>query len=123
VILVDTSVWVDHLHAHDQQLELFIEAGEVATHPMVIGELATGNLTNRQAFLTQMAELPQVRTADHLEVLEMIDNRHLYGIGLSYVDIHLLAASFITPGCRLLTRDRRLKAQAENLAVAWPPTA
>ncbi|HET9425599.1 MAG TPA: type II toxin-antitoxin system VapC family toxin [Gemmatimonadaceae bacterium] len=110
MILVDTSVWIDHLRKGDAALEEALMNGEVLTHSFVIGELACGNIANRREILDLLAELPRAREATHEEVMAMVDRRRLMGRELGYVDAHLLAASLLTPETRLWTRDRRLAA-------------
>ena len=118
MILVDTSVWVDHLHAAQPELMRLLRGGLVRQHPMVIGELAMGSLRSRTTFLELLGDLPAVTVARHEEVLGLIERRRLHGRGLSLVDAHLLAAVVLSPGTTLWTRDRRLHdaAKAEGLA-------
>lgn len=123
VVLVDTSVWIDHFRQKDADLVALLEANLVSTHPMVIGELALGNLTERAAVLTHLSHLPQAAAATHEEVLRAIDQRSLAGSGLSLVDVHLLAAALISPHTRLWTHDRRLAFAAETASIAWQPNA
>jgi predicted nucleic acid-binding protein len=118
VILVDTSVWIDHLNKTDHQLVSALEEGEVITHPFVIGELACGNIRNRAEILALLESLPPAREATHAEVLAMVERRKLMGIGLGYVDVHLLAAAALTPSATLRTRDRRLASAATRLGLA-----
>jgi predicted nucleic acid-binding protein len=108
VILVDTSVWIDHFRSPRASLIAALEEGEVITHPFVIGELACGNIRNRAEILQLLEDLPQAREATHAEVMAMIDRRRLMGIGIGYVDAHLLAATALTPSTSLFTLDRRL---------------
>jgi predicted nucleic acid-binding protein len=118
VILVDTSVWVDHLQRGDERLISLLDAGEVLGHPFVIGELALGNLRNRDAVLSDLRDLPRVVLAEHEDVLELINRQALFGRGIGYVDAHLLAAARLTNGSRLWTLDRRLQAVAAQLGLA-----
>lgn len=122
MILVDTSIWIDHLRASDEQLVTLLNAGKVLAHPFVIGELALGNLVNRQAVLGALQELPQTKVATSIEVLQFINEKTLCGSGVGYTDAHLLAAVLLTPGSTLWTRDKRLRALASRLAVAAPTT-
>lgn len=112
MILVDTSIWVDHLRAGDPQLVALLEDGRVLAHPWVTGELALGRLSRRSEILGLLHNLPQATVASDLEVLTLIDNRQLFGRGIGYVDAHLLAATMLRPGSRLWTRDKRLAAVA-----------
>jgi len=105
--LVDTSVWIDHLRKADLELTKLLHKGEVCTHPFIIGELASGNLKNRIEIIQLLKALPKVLIATDEEVMQFIEDRHLYGKGLSYIDIHLLASSVINK-VSLWTKDKRL---------------
>jgi len=118
VILVDTSVWVDHLRADDSRLVSLLQTGQVLTHPFVIGEIALGNLKQRQAVLGALTNLPQAAIARDGEVLEFIGRNQLAGTGLGYVDAHLLASALLTPETTILTRDKRLRGAAIRLQLA-----
>lgn len=117
MILVDTSVWVDHLRVRSERLIALLNSGEVLGHPFVMGELALDNLRGRDIFLSALGALPQVVVASDEEVLHLIDRQTLFGRGIGYVDAHLLAATRLT-GTRLWTRDRRLQAVATQLGLA-----
>lgn len=121
MILVDTSVWVDHLRAGAPALARLLEAERVLMHPFVLGELACGNLHDRRKVLALLQDLPQAPAADEQEVLLYIDRHALHGRGIGYVDVHLLAAATLHGGARLWTRDRRLRAAAESLSLIWRP--
>ncbi len=116
--LVDTSIWVDHLHAANSQLVVLLETGQVLAHPFVTGELALGRLKRRTEILTALADLPQARVATDQEVLEFIELHALAGAGVGYVDVHLLAAARLTENTTLWTRDKRLRATAARLGLA-----
>ena len=116
MILVDTSVWVDHLRQGEPQLAAALERLEVAIHPWVIGELACGHLRQRQQVLSLLAGLPSLPVALDQEVFQFIEGRALMGHGIGYLDAHLLAAALIG-NARLWTRDRRLRQIADELAV------
>jgi predicted nucleic acid-binding protein len=118
VILVDTSVWIEHLRAGDERLMALLDAGEVLAHPFVIGELALGNLREREAFVRNLRDLPQAAVVADDEVLRFIDRQALFGRGIGYVDAHLLAAARLATGTRLWTRDQNLQAVAARLGVA-----
>lgn len=119
MILVDTSVWVDHLRRGDGQLVALLESAKVVTHPFVIGEVACGSLAHRPAVLGLLLDLPMATVADSDEVLSYIELHRLYGKGIGYVDVHLLAAVALTGGATLWTRDRRLHAVAQSLRCAY----
>lgn len=118
MILVDTSVWVDHLRAGNKTVESLLDAGRVLAHPFVIGELALGNLRQRRTILACLQDLPQASAATDQEVLHFIERHALAGLGIGYVDAHLLASTRLTPGSSLWTRDKRLLSVAERLGVA-----
>ncbi len=117
MILVDTSVWVDHLCRGDTALAIALNANTVAVHSLVIGELACGQLKARQQVLSLLASLPRLPPATDEEALYFLENYRLYGRGLGYIDVHLLAAASLHADARLWTRDRRLKAVAVELDV------
>lgn len=121
VILVDTSVWVEHLRAGNERLIALLNGCEVLGHPFVMGELALGNLRGRDAFLSDLRALPQVVVASDEEVLRLIDRQMLFGRGIGYVDAHLLAAARLTVGTKLWSLDRRLQAVATQVGLAAAP--
>ena len=118
MILADTSVWVDHLRAGDKTLAGFLNAGMVLAHPFVIGELALGNLRQREIVLQALAELPRASIATDAEVLHFIEGHRLFGCGIGYIDAHLLAAVKLTAGTELWTNDKRLRGVAVQLGLA-----
>jgi len=117
VILVDTSVWIDHLRRHNKTLAQLLRAGMVLTHPFVIGELALGDLRQREVVLTALSDLPCAGVATEPEVLHFIDQYALFGRGVGYLDVHLLAAVRLTPGVELWTNDKRLQKVAVQLGM------
>jgi predicted nucleic acid-binding protein len=117
VILVDTSVWIDHLRNGSPRLAALLTAGQVLGHPFVLGELALGNLRRRREVLALLADLPAAGVADHDEVLAFVERRALASGGIGWVDAHLLAAAALG-GDSLWTLDRRLAALSEKLGVA-----
>jgi predicted nucleic acid-binding protein len=117
MILVDTSVWIDHLHQSEPALVGLLEQAQVCIHPMVIGELALGSLRNRSVILELLADLPGIPVATHSEVLHLVQSHTLYGLGLSLVDAHLLASLRLAGSSQLWTRDRRLHAAAGGLGI------
>ncbi len=118
MIVVDTSVWIEHLRSANTVLRELLDDGEVLGHPFVLGELALGNLRQRDDIIRSLQRLPQAISASHEEVLQFIDREFLFGRGIGYVDAHLLAATRMTADSRLWTRDRRLHAVAAQLGVA-----
>jgi hypothetical protein len=121
MILVDTSIWIDHLRRGNRSLVRALESEQVLTHPFVIGELACGNLSDRDQTLMLLGNLPKAVAADQREVLEFIGSRRLMGRGLGYVDINLLASTLISPNTQLWTADKKLAATAEELHVGYLP--
>ena len=119
MILVDSSIWIDHLRAGDPVLAELLQAGRVLTHPFVVGELACGNLQNRKGVLSLLRDLPATLVASDEEVLFFIERRGLMGKGIGYVDAHLLAAISMTGTGRLWTRDRRLAGVAGSIGLAF----
>ena len=119
MILVDTSVWIDHLRVGDAALATLLNASQVLMHPFVLGELACGNLRNRSEVLALLKDLPQAALAKDDEVLFFIDRHELMGRGVGYVDAHLLAAVTLGDGTRIWTRDKRLRTVADALALAY----
>lgn len=118
MILVDTSIWVDHLRTSDATLARCLEQGRVLTHPFIVGELALGILRQRDAIIGALQNLPAATSATDVEVLRFIDDVSLAGLGIGYIDVHLLAATRLTHGASFWTRDRRLSAVADRLGLA-----
>jgi predicted nucleic acid-binding protein len=121
VILADTSVWVDHLRASDKALATLLDTGMVLAHPFVIGELALGNLRQREIVLSALADLPHANLATDAEVLHFIEHHGLFGRGIGYIDAHLLAAVQLTARAELWTNDKRLHGVAAQLGWAFEP--
>lgn len=117
MILVGTSVWIDHLHVSEPGLVAELDSGLVVQHPMIVGELALGSLHQRDSFLSLLSALPQMPVATHDEVLGLVEEERLYGRGLSLVDAHLLAALRLAPGAQVWTRDRGLRDAARQVGV------
>jgi len=123
VILIDTSIWIDHLRQSDAQVVTLLQSDLVLVHPFVIGELACGNLKSRADILGLLNTLPQARVALEHEVLFFIDRHKLMGLGIGYIDAHLLAATTLNEGAKLWTRDKRLDTIAQQLGCAYKKTA
>ena len=119
MILVDTSVWIDHFSFADEGLVALLESGQVVNHHFVTGELACGNLQNRELILKMLKSLPQALTAIEEEVLYFIEQQQLMGQGLGYIDCHLLSSTALTPSTCLWTRDKRLKMAATSLNLIY----
>jgi len=117
MILVDTSVWVDHFRKGDSKLVQHLMSGEVSTHPFVIAELALGSLANRKKKLTFLELLPQVTVARTEEVRRMIEAHTLFSKGIGFVDAHLIASALLTEHTVLWTRDRRLSEMAARVGI------
>jgi predicted nucleic acid-binding protein len=119
VILVDTSVWVEHLRRGLPRLATLLQEGKVLIHSWVIGELACGNLRNRADVLELLQGLPAAVVASDQEVLLMIEQHQLMGRGIGYIDAHLLASANLSH-CQLWTQDRRLAVLTEERGLAAP---
>ncbi|MET0090784.1 MAG: type II toxin-antitoxin system VapC family toxin [Candidatus Thiodiazotropha sp.] len=119
MILVDTSVWVDHLRSGDDGLATLLRGAQVLMHPFVLGELACGNLHQRVEVLSLLKDLPKAPVAQDEEVLFFIERHELMGCGIGYVDAHLMAAVALDGGALLWTRDRRLHLLADKLGQAY----
>lgn len=116
MILVDTPIWIDHLHKSEPRLVALLQDGKAFIHPYVVTELALGNLTRRS--LRAFSKLPECRVGAHWSVMEFLDRRDLHGSGVGFVDVHQLLSTHLTDGLTLWTRDRRLRTVAEELGVA-----
>jgi predicted nucleic acid-binding protein len=116
VILVDTSIWVNHLRRRDGVLIAHLEAGEVLCHPFVIGEIGLGLLKQRHEVLALMAALPPALVVGHDEIMAFVEQRGLAGLGVGWVDVHL-AASAVVSRAKLWTADRRLADVARSLRI------
>lgn len=123
MILVDTSVWVDHLRRGDAGLVDLLERSSVVMHPFVVGEIACGSLSDRESILELLQDLPPAVVADSDEVLQFIERHVLHGKGIGYVDVHLLASVALTEGAQLWTRDMKLHRIAAALGNAYPDAA
>jgi predicted nucleic acid-binding protein len=121
VILVDTSVWIDHFHKPIPALVEALDRGEILIHPLVIGELACGQLAKRREVLDLLSMLPASTTATDEETLHFMEHHKLMGKGLGYIDVHLLASVVLTDSANLWTTDKQLSAIASDLRVAFKP--
>lgn len=119
MVLVDTSVWVDHLRTGDTALVALLQTGRVCCHTMILGELACGNLHNRKQVLGLLGDLNTCVEASHNEVLHMIERQTLMGKGIGFVDAHLLASCLLTGDTQLWTRDKRLASIAQTLGLRY----
>ena len=119
MILIDTSVWIDHLRAGDDNLVTLLDSRQVLAHPFVIGELACGNLRKRDDVLRLLNNLPQAPVASHEEVLHFIESNKLMGQGVGYIDTHLLASAALVDTPLIWTRDQRLQKIARKLKLAF----
>ena len=122
MILVDTSIWIDHLRSGQTRLIQALEQNEVRIHPFIIGELACGNLKDRGTVLGLLAGLPGLPMLEEREALFFIEQRKLMGRGIGYIDVHLLASTTLAGNTTLWTRDIKLLAAATALGVAYIET-
>lgn len=118
MVLVDTSVWIDHLRKGNPRLEALLDEGEVLCHPFIIGELACGHIVNRRQIMAFLCSLPRVVTADHDEVMHLIDAHQLMGTGIGYLDAHLLASARVSSAL-IWTFDVSLDKTSAKLEVAY----
>ena len=116
-ILVDTNIWIDHLRQTEPVLVDLLERDQVCAHQSVITELALGNLKDRLVFLKALERLMIVRSVDDRGVRHLVEERRLWGRGLSAVDVALLASVVVTPGVALWTRDKRLRQAARDVGA------
>lgn len=117
MILVDTAVWVDHLHESEPRLVELLSLDQVGCHPWVVEELALGSIAQRDVVLDLLGNLYSFPTIDHREVLHLINRRRLWGRGLSAIDVHLMAATTLVPGAQLWTRDKRLQSACLDVDI------
>ena len=116
MILVDTSVWIEHFRAGSERLKSLLFDEQALCHPFIIGELACGNLRRRSEILSMLKTLPQAHLVEHEELLGFIETHRLYGCGIGWVDAHLLASTLLT-GCTVWTMDKPLRRTAIALNV------
>ncbi len=119
MILVDTSVWVDHFRRGDPRLVDLLERSIVIMHPFVVGEIACGSLNDRVSILELLQDLPAAAVAEGDEVLRFIERHALHGKGIGYVDVHLLASIALTERAKIWTRDKKLLLVAEKLGCVY----
>jgi len=118
VVLVDTSVWIDHFRRTSDRFVSLLEMDEVAIHPFVLGELACGNLTNRKEIVALLHALPYATKVEDDELLLFLERHALMGRGVGLIDVHLLASCHLD-GCHLWTRDKRLGTIASEMAIEF----
>ena len=118
MVLVETSVWIAHFRSGNAFLERLLIDGEVLCHPLIVGELACGNLKNRREILALLKTLPMTSSAENDEVLHFIENKKLMGLGLGIIDMHLLVGALLTNAI-LWTRDKKLEKVAKDLGVGY----
>jgi len=116
MILVDTSVWIDHLRKTNGELSKLLDQGVVLCHPFVIGELACGNMKNRDEILDLFAALPKADMASHEEAMRLVKDRKLWGHGIGWIDVHLLASALLS-NCKLWTKDKALQSVSRSLNI------
>ena len=117
MILIDTSVWIDHIRLPDINLQSLLQINGVLVHPYVIGEIALGSMRGREFVVRRLQALPEVVLAKHDEAMQFVETHKLFGTGLGYVDVHLLASCRLTPGASLWTRDKRLGEIAAQMHI------
>lgn len=117
MVLVDTSIWVDHFRHGVSLLGDLLNSGEVVIHPFIIGELACGNIRNRTEILALLSALPLLKIAGHAEALHLVEARSVHGKGIGWIDVHLLSSALLNR-VPLWTRDKKLNAAAKALGIA-----
>ena len=118
MVLVDTSIWVSHLRNGNRQLEELLMDAQVICHPFIIGELACGNINNRDEILSLLKSLPLAPVLEFDEFLFFIDENHLMRIGIGFVDVHILASAKLS-GTLLWTADKKLNSAAIKLSLNY----
>ncbi len=118
MILVDTSIWVEHLRAGNKTLARLLDDQQALIHPFIIGEIALGYIRQRELVLNALLEITQAAVASHEEALHFINEKKLFGTGIGYVDAHLLASARLVPGTTLWTHDKNLFDAASRMALA-----
>ena len=118
MVLVDTSVWIDHLRKSSRALTSLLEQENIVLHPFVLGELACGNLGNRKEIIALLHALPVATRADDDEILFFIERHALMGRGVGLIDVHILA-SCLMDSCLLWTRDKRLRGMATDMGIEY----
>jgi len=118
MVLVDTSVWVAHLLKGNTGFEVLLNDGDVICHPLIMGELACGNLKNRSKILSLLQSLPMATQIEHEEVMQFIENNRLMGKGLGYIEMHLLASGLLSR-VTLWTLDKKLNSVASKLGLKF----
>lgn len=122
MILVDSSIWIDHLRSPIGLLDRLLDEGDILSHPFVVGELSTGSLARRKDTLDSLRALPQAMIAMDDEVQKFVERHKLFGRGFGYVDAHLLVSAKLTDEALLWTKDKRLFTAAETLGLALKET-
>lgn len=119
MVLVDSSVWIDHIRFAEPQLQRLLLAGDVLGHPLVSGEVSLGGLRNRSAVLKELDRRPLAVVGRDEDVRRLVESERLFGRGIGYIDAHLLTSVQLTPEALLWTRDKRLHEVASELGLAF----
>lgn len=122
MILVDTSVWIDHLRSPELVLQEQLNRNNVLTHSIVVGELACGNLPKRKAFLKNLDALPKIMEGTHQDIRDLIETKKLMARGIGLMDAHLLYSALQQKGALLWTRDKNLRQLAQEQSVSYVET-
>jgi predicted nucleic acid-binding protein len=117
--LVDTSVWIDHLNKSEPLLVSLLNDNVVCTHPFIIGEIALGNLRQREIVIGYLQGIPQARVGSDFEVMHFISKRMLYGKGIGYVDAHLVTSALLMDNIYIWTRDKKLLKITKQFSLAY----
>ncbi|WP_222129995.1 type II toxin-antitoxin system VapC family toxin [Bordetella genomosp. 13] len=122
MMLVDSAIWIDHFDGRNTSLQALLDRTDILVHPLVVAEVALGNLPRRQAILQTLHDLPHIDEASHAEALALLHDKGLDGSGIGCVDLHLLTAVTLQPDTKLWTRDKRLHKAAHAMGLAACPT-
>lgn len=121
MIVIDSSIWIDHIHVGEPHLGELLLRDHALMHPHVLGEIALGSIRERDVVLARFMILPVPNVAQEGHLLHLIERENLWATGIGYTDAHILAAALLTPGGKLWTRDKHLYAQADRRGVAYAP--
>ncbi len=117
MILVDSSIWVDHFRRNNEILSDLLSRHQLLGHPFILGEIMMGNPENRVSIFEALSDLPQARIAENDEVMRFVERNKIYGSGVGYIDAHLLASVRLMPRSSIWTTDRRMALVAERLGI------
>jgi predicted nucleic acid-binding protein len=121
IVLVDTSVWIRFLSnraPYAAELDALLSRDEVIGHDFVYGELLIGDKGERKQLLADYEQMHQAAVVPHDDVVAFVRSRCLYGVGIGWIDAHLLASALVGR-LKLWTADPRLAAAASDFGIAY----